>query len=103
MSYNVWNQISFIPNAYHVDTSRSQAGNHTRELQKVKGTLEAIYFKDMHVNDILGSPYLTDRKIHDPERVKDSDKEKEWRQVKTREDISAEIYRERSLRKLNIF
>lgn len=102
------NRINFLRSMYQTNSNR-YASEETVELEQIKN--ELIILNDENaksnysVNNNTNSPYLPDQNYYNKDLILGSEKETDWRKVKTEEQakITAQIeYLKSNQKKLNI-
>ncbi|MBC7427951.1 MAG: hypothetical protein H7336_05010 [Bacteriovorax sp.] len=98
-------KVETLRNLYKAQTPYS-SDEQVRELRKITNEIKVsndlAAGGDEKVNSATGSPYLKDQPFYNKEVVLGSDKEADWREVKSYEEAKNEVLIFKNLRKLNI-
>lgn len=100
MSFDALKRINML-RAFHQSREGGSSSETVRELKHIKGELKIMTDENARVAEPItnatNSPYLTDQSYHDRSVIFGSEKETEWKEVKTAEQLRQSV-----LKKLNI-
>lgn len=103
--YSGIKRVDLLRNLYKAE-SRSTNDKNLRELQEIKSELKIANdlkaSETESVSNVTGSPYLKDQPWYHKDAVAGTEKETDWREVKSYEEAKSEVMVFRNLRKLNI-
>ena len=103
--YNGIKKLDLYRNFYKAE-SRYTNDKNLRELQEIKNELKISNDmkaqEDDPVSNVTGSPYLKDQPWYNKQAIAGTEKETDWREVKSYEEAKNEVVIFRNLRKLNI-
>ncbi|MDD0852832.1 hypothetical protein HBN50_06985 [Halobacteriovorax sp. GB3] len=99
------NKIIHALNRKSTDKPVQKLVDELRETNKrIYETQRELKLEQIKPHQAKGSPYIEDREFFDPSVRQDSDLEASWRnEPKSRAEKAQEIYKEESLKKLNIY
>ncbi len=92
--------------AYYKATTAYTSNEQTRELREIANELKVANDlkeeADEKITNATGSPYLKDQPWYKKDVVLNSEKQEDWRDVKSYEDARQEVLIFKNLKKLNI-
>jgi hypothetical protein len=102
---NELKKVDTLRKLYKAQTPYS-SDEQVRELRKIANELKISNYltagKDQQITNATGSPYLKDQPYYNKDVTLGSEKETDWREVKTYEEAKNEVLIFKNLRKLNI-
>jgi hypothetical protein len=102
------NDLKKIDNLRHLYKAQTpySSNEQVRELREIANEIkisnDLAVGKDQQITNATGSPYLKDQPYYKKDVILGSDKETDWREVKTYEEAKNEVLIFKNLRKLNI-
>lgn len=103
--YNGIKRVDLLRNLYKASSTYSNDKT-VSELKEIKNELKIANDMKAHDEDAVtnatNSPYLKDRPWYNKEVIAGSEKETDWREVKSYEEAKNEVLIFRNLKKLNI-
>lgn len=98
-------KISLLRNMYKAE-SRVYSGNEElRELKEIKNELKIsndLKAVEIDAKELTHSPYYTDQSYYNPERIYNSSRETDWKEVRSQEENLKAALVFRNMKRLNI-